>query len=110
MWVEDRCCFEAVSQFKNGVNMKQIFNSVMVVLVALPLSVQAADLYWDGGVVDIGGNGNGVSAGGSGTWNTTIKNWDQNGVPFIAWPSGGNANRAFFAGSGGTVTLGTDMS
>ena len=110
MWVEDRCCFEAVSQFKNGVNMKQIFNSVMVVLVALPLSVQAADLFWDGGVVDIGGNGNGVSAGGSGTWNTTIKNWDQNGVPFIAWPSGGNANRAFFAGSGGTVTLGTDMS
>jgi fibronectin-binding autotransporter adhesin len=89
--------------------MKHIFNTVVLLLLSLPLSVQAANLYWDGGAVDIGGNGNGVSGGGSGTWNTTIKNWDQSGVPYIAWPVGANANQAFFAGSGGTVTFGSDM-
>lgn len=74
------------------------------------LSSGAANLYWDGGTNDIVPAGDGVSAGGSGIWNTSITNWDQgNASNHIAWPAAANANKAFFAGSGGTVTFGSDF-
>lgn len=51
-----------------------------------------------------------MSAGGSGIWNTSITNWDQgNASNHIAWPAAANANKAFFAGSGGTVTFDSDF-
>jgi autotransporter-associated beta strand protein len=69
---------------------------------------QAADRFWDGGTVDIAADGNGASAGGAGTWNTTIKNWDAGASAHVAWVNGSN-DIAIFGGSGATVTLGTGI-
>ncbi len=72
-------------------------------------TVQAGALWWDGGTTDIGGNGDGLSAGGGGTWNTMIMNWDQGAeLPYVAWNNANN-DTAVFGGSGGTVTQGTDI-
>jgi fibronectin-binding autotransporter adhesin len=54
--------------------------------------------FWDGGSVDIGTAGNAASAGGAGTWNTTIQNWDVGFVAHAAWLNTTNA-KAVFAGS-----------
>ena len=72
-------------------------------------TVRAGTLWWDGGTTDIGGSGDGVSAGDNGIWNATIMNWDQGaGLPHVAC---GNTttDTAVFGGSGGTVTLETDI-
>ena len=80
-----------------------------IALAAIP--ARAASLYWEGGIANIPGTGNAISAGGSGTWNTTIQNWDPapSGTAYAAWPAANNANVANFAGSGGTVTLGANL-
>jgi len=65
----------------------------------------AGGLYWDGGAANITTNGDGISQGGSGTWNTTLTNWDEgNGLPHTNWF---NTATAVFGGAGGTVTLGS---
>ena len=67
--------------------------STLLTLSVFP--VQAATRYWDGGNADIAGNGNGDSEGGSGTWNTTLKNWDQgSGLARVAWTNGGNSQNS----------------
>ncbi len=74
-------------------------------ILATSATAPAATLYWDGGTVDIPGNGNGVSSGGAGDWNTLIENWDQGaGLPYAAW-NNTNLDTAFFGGTAGTVTL-----
>ena len=66
-------------------------------------------LYWDGGSAHIAGNGDGASAGGSGTWNTNLQNWDLGAdYPHVAWYNPNN-DTAVFGGTAGTVTLGTDI-
>ncbi|MCX6873750.1 MAG: hypothetical protein NTW21_08075 [Verrucomicrobia bacterium] len=71
--------------------------------------VQAGTLWWDGGTTNIGANGDGLSAGGNGIWNTTLMNWDQGaGLAHVAW-NNAKYDTAVFGGSGGTVTLGTDI-
>ena len=65
-------------------------------------------LYWDGGVADILTDGNGASAGGAGTWDTTLLNWDTGASPHVAWINSNN-DTAVFAGTAGTVTLGTGI-
>jgi autotransporter-associated beta strand protein len=68
-----------------------------------------ATYYWDGGTVNIAGNGDGVSAGGTGNWSAAISNWDQgSGLAETAWP--GTTNAAVFGGTAGTVTLTTNIS
>jgi len=80
--------------------------SVFLTLSVFP--VQAATRYWDGGNADIAGNGNGDSEGGSGTWNTTLKNWDQgSGLARVAWTNGGNV--AEIDGISQTLTLGANI-
>jgi fibronectin-binding autotransporter adhesin len=70
--------------------------------------VHAATRYWDGGTVDIAGNGDGTSDGASGTWNTTLKNWDQgSGLAHVAWVNGGN--EAEINGGTQTLTLGANI-
>ncbi|MCX6880145.1 MAG: autotransporter-associated beta strand repeat-containing protein, partial [Verrucomicrobia bacterium] len=67
------------------------------------------NLYWDGGTAHIAGNGNGASQGGSGTWDTTIQNWDLGAdYPHVAWYNPNN-DTAVFGGTAGTITLGTDI-
>ena len=68
-------------------------------LLALPLSVFAADRYWDGTDTTADADG------GNGTWDTAAFNWDD------AATGGGNAqfvagDNLFFGGAVGTVTLG----
>lgn len=61
--------------------------------------------YWDGGSSDIVEDGNALSTGGSGTWNTTLKNWDAGaGVAHTNWNNAGT-DLAFFKGTAGTVTV-----
>ena len=63
--------------------------------------------WWDlatSGVTD------GVSQGGTGTWDTTTTNWDR-GAGFenpVAWDNS-NGNTAIFGGTAGTVTLGENI-
>ena len=82
----------------------------MTALVANP-SAQAANstIYWDGGTVAIATNGDGVSQGTSGTWNTTLTNWDVGAAPHVAWVNANN-DFAVFGGTAGTVTLGSAVS
>ncbi|MHA3772945.1 beta strand repeat-containing protein [Verrucomicrobiota bacterium sgz303538] len=75
-------------------------------IFGLVVSADAA-LFWDGGATDIAGDGDSASAGGTGTWDLTIKNWDAGAVPHVAWTNG---NDAVFGGTGGTVTVGTSLS
>ncbi len=80
--------------------------SALLVLAALP--AQAATRYWDGGTVDIAANGDGTSDGVSGTWNTTLKNWDQgSGLAHVAWVNG--SNTAEINGASQTLTLGANI-
>ncbi|MCE9612342.1 MAG: autotransporter-associated beta strand repeat-containing protein [Chthoniobacter sp.] len=73
-------------------------------LLATP-SARAATLCWDGGTVNIGTDGNGVSGGTAGNWDTTLTNWDQgNALAHIAWNNANN-DTAFLAGTAGAVTL-----
>ncbi len=72
-------------------------------LMASFAPVVSGGLFWDGGVVDIGINGDGSSQGGAGIWSTTLTNWDQgSGRPHTSW---GSAAIAVFGGAGGTVSL-----
>ncbi len=65
---------------------------------------------WDGGIANIPTNGDGVSAGGNGEWDTAIQNWDRGITTHAAW---GNttADRAVFgAGTANyTVTITTPI-
>jgi autotransporter-associated beta strand protein len=63
--------------------------------------------WWDG--TNTGGTGDGASDGGTATWDTSTLNWDQgNGYARVAWANGNN-NTAIFAGTAGTVSLGTGI-
>jgi fibronectin-binding autotransporter adhesin len=70
--------------------------------------ILANAFLWDGGAVDIAGNGNTSSDGGTGTWDAAIKNWDIGNTPYVAWGNT-SADKAVFGGVAGTVTLGANM-
>lgn len=79
------------------------FPAIVAVCIMVGSQAQGAPLYWDGGISNITtGGGNGVSAGGSGTWSTTIQNWDSGASTHVVWSSG---NDAVFGGTAGTVTV-----
>lgn len=78
--------------------------------IASSQALAQTTLYWDGGTVNIPSNGNGASAGGAGTWNTTILNWDVGVAPHVAWDNTAPLDTAVFGGTAGTVTLGTSIS
>ncbi len=71
-------------------------------------SSSAATRYWDGGSVDIAANGNSLGAGGDGTWNTTIKNWDAGASPHVAWNNATN-DVAEWVTSTSNITLGANI-
>lgn len=78
-----------------------------VLALAAPFA-DAATRYWDGGSVDIVANGDGNSDGVSGTWNTTLANWDQgSGLAHVAWVNGGNT--AEINGASQSLTLGANI-
>ena len=82
---------------------------VLCALAAVTTAASAADRWWDGGTVDIATAGNAASAGGTGTWNTALLNWDQgNALAHTAWSNAGN-DTAIFGGTAGTLTLGSGI-
>src|SRR5688572_3542498 len=90
---------------------RTFFPGVGAILLGLTVvPAHSADRWWDGGAADIITNGDGASAGGAGTWNTSLKNWDQgNGLAHVAWDNL-NGDTAIFGGStAGTVTLPADV-
>ena len=69
----------------------------------------SATLYWDGGTNSISATGDGVSAGGSGTWNAALQNWDAgSGSAHASWNSA-TPDSAVFGGMPGLVTLGVAL-
>ena len=73
------------------------------------LAAQATTQYWDGGNADIAANGNGISAGTAGTWNTTLLNWDRGiGLAHAAWNSAA-PDAAVFGGMPGLVAFGSSI-
>jgi len=64
--------------------------------------------FWDGGTIDITENGNGASAGGAGTWDTTLRNWDAGLSEHVAWNNPTN-DTAIFAGTGAAITVGVPI-
>lgn len=95
-----------LSSFRRSSLPKAFLAAAALGLAAAPAS--AATLYWDGGTANIAGNGDGASAGGNGTWNTTLTNWDAGTGAHVAWNNAGS-DTAVFAGTAGTVTLGTGI-
>ena len=81
---------------------------LMVGAAALPVYAVGMPVHWDGGNVNIAANGNGVSGGTAGTWNTTIQNWDVGVSPHVAW-NNANDDIAVFGGTAGAVTLGANV-
>ena len=81
------------------------FLSIASSAVLTFITSHAATLYWDGGTVDIGTDGNGLSGGTAGNWNTTLLNWDRGAnLSHVAWNNSNN-DTAVFGGTAGTVTL-----
>jgi len=76
----------------------------LALLVLTAGSVQARTRWWDGGTTYIGSNGNSASGGGTGTWSTTILNWDAGASPHVAWNNANN-DTAIFDGTAGTVNV-----
>jgi len=71
----------------------------IALLIASPAS--AASFSWD--------QAGGGTLGGTGTWNTTNTNW-WNGSSDVAWTdTTGTADTGTFAGTAGTVTVGTNL-
>jgi fibronectin-binding autotransporter adhesin len=87
--------------------MKQSLICILsLAILSLAQTGSAATFYWDGGASNITTNGDGISQGGAGTWDTTLQNWDQgDGLAHIAWNNGQN-NDAYLAGLTNTVALG----
>jgi fibronectin-binding autotransporter adhesin len=75
----------------------------------------AATLYYDGGTVDVGGNGNSAASGLTGNWNTALLNWDAGSVPYVGWNNSNNDIAFFHRGTAipgpnpGTVSLTSDI-
>jgi hypothetical protein len=70
-----------------------------LVLLGLSTHVHSAILHWDGGDDDIAGPGDGASAGGFGTWSTSISNWDQGDtLEHLPW-SNATFDTAVFGGA-----------
>jgi fibronectin-binding autotransporter adhesin len=76
---------------------------VAIAIMAMVSSASAATLYWDASP----GTPDGVSQGGTGTWDTSTAKWDD-GANYNAWNNANN-DTAVFDGTAGTVTLGAPI-
>jgi autotransporter-associated beta strand protein len=78
--------------------------------LALPAAT-ANTLYWDGGTVNLAGNGDFVASGLTGNWSTSLLNWDAGPVPYTGWNNSNNDIAFFHRGTAipgpnpGTVSL-----
>lgn len=85
-------------------HMLHPFRSLTLPLaVALASGASGADRFWDGGTTNIGTDGNDVSTYSSGTWDTTLLNWDAGASPHVAW-NNANLDTAIFGGTYSTAT------
>jgi len=102
------CLSTSASRADKGVHIMKtrkimVIVSAMAALVFTAVSTMAGNVYWDGGSVNIGADGNSASAGGNGTWDTTTLNWDAGAAPHVSWNNANN-DIAIFGGTAGTVT------
>ena len=67
--------------------------------------------FWDGGNSNIGSDGNATATYSTGTWSTTIQNWDVGFTAHAAWPNTTSAKAYFYRTGNGnnTITLGSDI-
>lgn len=83
-------------------DLRRLISTLIIGLGSVTL--HATTLFWDGGTSNIPDPGNSSSAGGDGSWSTTLANWD-NAAVHITWPTSGTDNDALFAGTPGIVNL-----
>jgi fibronectin-binding autotransporter adhesin len=76
------------------------FALIIFVIGQIIEPARSANLTWEP---------NGVSAGGSGAWDTSTNYW-YNGTNFQSWPTDGSNYAAVFQGQSGTVTLQSSIS
>src|ERR1035437_3009938 len=85
---------------------KHLFLLVSLAFLSLANLGMATTLDWDGGTSNITTNGDGVSKGGAGTWDTTLQNWDQGlHLAHLAWDNAQNYD-GYFADQAGIVPVG----
>lgn len=96
------------------------FSAAPAFATALASCLPAADRWWDGGTTDIATNGDGASGSSTGlavagTWNATLKNWDQgSGLAHVTWDNSASPpDTAIFGGTHSntikTVTIGSNI-
>jgi fibronectin-binding autotransporter adhesin len=103
-----RLCPNKLYPLKKRFSKSLRFVVFSVLFVFAATSSHGATRFWDGGSVDIAANGDGGSDGGGGTWNTTLKNWDQgSGLAHVAWVNG--SDEAEINGGTQTLTLGANI-
>jgi autotransporter-associated beta strand protein len=87
-------------------------NHVLLFLLSFFLGVASQSFaqntyYWDQDATAAGNQLDGSGLGGTGTWNLGDLFWWNNADPNVSWPN--TDNRAVFAGTAGTVTLGSNI-
>ncbi len=90
--------------------LKQTVAAVLIPLLVLtgsPVSLQAADYYWDQDGDSSGNALSGTNLGGAGTWDLSASAWWDGLSTNLAWPN--LSDTAIFTGTAGTVTLGENI-
>jgi autotransporter-associated beta strand protein len=85
----------------NGTSNQALSTLLAVVLV--PSAPAGATIYWDPGAKKAS-----PGSGGTGNWNSSTADWWYSGSSNVDWSP--NGDNGIFAGTAGTVTLGTSMS
>jgi autotransporter-associated beta strand protein len=93
--------------------MKNVRYRLLAFITLNLCGASAADLYWDGGTVNIAADGDGLSTYTGGTWSTGIANWDQGAtLAHVTW-NNANLDNAVFAGTYSTglktVAIGSNI-
>jgi autotransporter-associated beta strand protein len=83
--------------------------TAVLVMQFATTSVYSATRFWDGTDANIGTNGDGAATNASGTWSTSIANWDQGaGLAHVVWNNAAN-DTAEFSGGTNAITLGSNV-
>jgi len=77
--------------------------TALLAVVLVPSAPAGVSIYWDPGAKKAS-----PGSGGTGNWNNATSDWWYSGSSNVDWSVGGD--NGIFAGTAGTVTLGTSMS
>ena len=92
--------FNSITGVPAGYRVRHDVENKRVVLEqSAAASVLPQVMFFDGGTVDIGTDGDGAAAATAGNWNTTLLNWDQGAVAHLPWVNDGSATAILATGA-----------